>query len=168
MLVLDNGDKIRGDASAATVVDFTLHGLASGSTLSQLADGQLADAEGDLYTSGGDQTVVTTITLTNTDTVARTVNLYLQPSGGTSRRLIPKDLSLAAGYTLVCSGDQIQTWNTTGGLLTSGDLGATGPQGLTGPLGPTGPQGNPGGATGPIGPQGYTGPGGGAVAWLGV
>ena len=172
MLVLDNGDKLRGDASAATVVDFTLHGLASGTTLSQLADGQLAISEGDLYASPGDQTVVTTITLTNTDTSDRTINLYLQPSAGTSRRLIPKDLSLAAGYTLTCTGDYIQVLNTTGNVLTSGNVGAastvsgpSGPSGPTGadstvsgPSGPTGADSTVSGPTGPSGPSGPTGP----------
>ena len=45
MIALDSGDKIRGDASAATVVDYTIHGLDNNS-IKQLADGQLADAIG--------------------------------------------------------------------------------------------------------------------------
>ena len=35
--------------------------------------------------------------LVNTDVVARTVNLYLKRSGGTSRRIMPKDMSMNAG-----------------------------------------------------------------------
>ena len=76
MIVLDSGDKIRGDASVASVVDYTLYGLSSGSTLSQMANGQLADSEGDLYTSPADATVVTTLVLVNTDSSARSVQNY--------------------------------------------------------------------------------------------
>ena len=62
-----------------------------------LGDGQLAATKGTLYTVPTDtQAIVKTITLVNTVTSARTVNLYVKP-GGTSRRIIPKDLSLAAG-----------------------------------------------------------------------
>ncbi len=90
MIALDSGDKIRGDAAAATVVDFTLHGFV-GTTITQLADGQLASSIGDLYTSAA-AVGVSSIILVNTDSSARAVNLYLTPSGGTARRLIPKDL----------------------------------------------------------------------------
>lgn len=117
MIVLDNGDKIRGDASAVTVVDYTLHGVVT-STLTQLADGQLADSIGDLYTAGA-IVVVTTIILVNTDGSARTVNLYLTPSGGTARRLIPKDTSLGVGYSLHFDGAKVSILNPTGGVVTS-------------------------------------------------
>lgn len=117
MLVLDNGDKIRGDASAATVVDYSLHGLDDG-VLKQLADGQLAVATGDLYTADSVD-VVSTLVLVNTDTSARTVNLYLLPSGGTARRLIPKDLSLGIGYSLHFDGAKISVMDTSGNIITS-------------------------------------------------
>jgi hypothetical protein len=118
MIVLDNGDKLRGDASAATVVDYTIHGVVS-SALVQMADGQLASSEGDLYTAAVDAIVVTTITFVNTSAVARTMNLYLQPSGGTSRRVIPEDMSLGAGYSLHWTGDKISVINISGELITS-------------------------------------------------
>jgi len=38
MFALNEGDAIRGDASAVTVVDYTLHGII-GTTIRQLADG---------------------------------------------------------------------------------------------------------------------------------
>lgn len=82
-----------------------------------LADGQLASSTGDLYTAPtATQTVVESIKLVNTDTSARTVNLYLLPNGGTARRIVSKDLSLAAGYSVealdkpvtLSAGDKIQ------------------------------------------------------------
>jgi len=71
--------------------------------IKSLADGQLASPDkATLYTApAATQAVVNTITLVNTDSSARTVNLYFKASGGTSRRIIPKDTSLGAGYLLV-------------------------------------------------------------------
>jgi len=129
MLALDNGDKIRGDASSATVVDFTIHGVV-GTTITQLADGQLAAAIGDLYTAGA-TVIVTSITLVNTDTVDRTVNLYLTPSGGTARRLIPKTMTLAAGYSLMFDGAKFEVINTSGQILSSKAGGVVGPASST-------------------------------------
>jgi len=115
MIALDSGDKIRGDASAATVVDYTIHGL-DGGTIKQLADGQLADAIGDLFTADSAD-VVTSIILVNTDSSARTVNLYLTPSGGTARRLIAKDTSLGVGYSLHFDGAKVSILNPAGGVV---------------------------------------------------
>ena len=65
-------------------------------TTKQLANGQLPVSIGTLYTvPASTSTIVKSITLVNTDTVTRTVNLYI--STGTARRIIPKDLSLLAG-----------------------------------------------------------------------
>ena len=67
-----------------------------------LADGQLPVAEGSLYVVPAvTQSIIKTVTLVNTDSVARTLNIYIKPSGGTSRRIVPKDLSLSAGYMAV-------------------------------------------------------------------
>lgn len=66
-------------------------------TTKQLAQGQLANAKGTIYTTPAlTSTIVKSITLVNTDSSARTVNLYVN-SAGTSRRIIPKDLSLNIG-----------------------------------------------------------------------
>lgn len=66
-----------------------------------LANGQLDTTKAALYTVGsGKQTVIKKITLVNTDTVDRTVNLYLCASGGTSRRIIPQNLVLEPGCLL--------------------------------------------------------------------
>lgn len=117
MIALDSGDKIRGDASVASKVDYTIHGL-DANAVSQLADGQLASSIGDLFTADSAD-VVASIILVNTDTSARTVNLYLTPSGGTARRLIPKDTSLGVGYSLHFSGDKVTIVDPSGGVVTS-------------------------------------------------
>lgn len=63
-----------------------------------LADGQLPSSKGTLYTvPGSTQTAVKFFRLVNTSGSVVTVNVYLKKSGGTSRRIIPKDYSLAAG-----------------------------------------------------------------------
>jgi len=117
MLALDSGDKLRGDTTTASKVDYTIHGVV-GTTITQLADGQLASTIGDLYTSAANATVVAAITLVNTNTTAESVNLYLTPSGGTARRLISKDLSLGAGYMLLFDGVRATVLNASGGEIT--------------------------------------------------
>lgn len=109
MIALDNGDKIRGDAAAATVVDYLIFGFV-GTTATQIADGQLASSIGDLYTAGADGIGVSSIVLVNTDSSARAVNLYVTPSGGTARRLIAKDYSLPVGYSLYTDGKQTKAF----------------------------------------------------------
>jgi len=86
MIALDSGDKIQGDASTLDLIDYTIYGL-DGTTIKQLADGQLAGATGDLYTADSADAVVTII-LVNTHTSALTCNLYVLPSAGTARRII--------------------------------------------------------------------------------
>ncbi len=115
MLALDSGDKIRGDAAAATKVDYTIHGL-DNNAVKQLADGQLANSIDDLFTADSVD-IVTSIILVNTDTSARAVNLYLTPSGGTERRLIPKDLSLGIGYCLITDGSKLSVYDVNGSLI---------------------------------------------------
>lgn len=67
-----------------------------------LANGQLPSSIGDLYECPANyQAKVQNIRATNTDSVARTVNIYILPSGGTARRIWPKDLSLTQGDTAV-------------------------------------------------------------------
>jgi hypothetical protein len=117
MLVLESGDKIRGDASAASVVDYTIHGL-DNNALKQLADGQLSDSTGDLYTADSID-VVSAITVVNTDSSARTLNLFLLPSGGTARRIIAKDFSLGSGYSLHYDGVKISVLTGNGSLVYS-------------------------------------------------
>ena len=65
-----------------------------------LGEGQLAVATAVIYTvPGATQTIIKTITLVNTDSVPRTVNLFIK-GAATNRRIIPKDTSLGAGFLL--------------------------------------------------------------------
>lgn len=64
-------------------------------TVKSLFDGQLPAAKTTLYTAPG-QAKVEGLTLVNTSTTATiTANVYLKRSGGTSRRIAPRDLVLA-------------------------------------------------------------------------
>ncbi len=58
---------------------------------------QLAIATGDLYTVPALTTAAVRITLVNTDSAARTVNLFRKNSGGTATRILDKDYSLDTG-----------------------------------------------------------------------
>ena len=64
--------------------------------IKSLADGQLPNSKGTLYTvPAATQTIINRITLVNTNSSGETVNLYFKASGGTSRRIIPKNYTLA-------------------------------------------------------------------------
>ncbi len=58
---------------------------------------QLAIATGDLYTCPSATTALVKITLVNTDTVLRLINLFRLNSAGTATRIVDKDYSLGAG-----------------------------------------------------------------------
>lgn len=82
-----------------------------------LANGQLGtSARGDLYTTPtGKTTIVKNIRLVNTDTAARTLNLYFNRSGGTSRQISPSAMTLGAGSLAIDdqeltmeAGDKVQ------------------------------------------------------------
>jgi hypothetical protein len=120
MIVVESGDKVQGDATAANEVDFTLHGL-DNKILKQLADGQLPSTIGDLYTADSVD-VVSSIILVNTAAAHNHVNLYLTPSGGTARRLIPKDLQLEAGYSLHFDGAKVMVLDAAGGIVSGASV----------------------------------------------
>lgn len=64
--------------------------------LQNRVEGQLAASKGTLYTTpAATRVILKTVTFVNTSGSAVTVNLYLK--NATSRRIIPKDYSLAAG-----------------------------------------------------------------------
>jgi len=115
MIALENGDKLQGDATTALKVDYTIHGVV-GSTITQQADGQFPSSIGDLYTSSANATVVAAISIVNTNTIVETINLYLLPSGGTARRLIPKDTRLEPGDLLLFDGRRLTTMDTSGAI----------------------------------------------------
>jgi len=90
--------------------------------IKNIAEGQLPSSTGDLYTvSASTKTIIKSITLVNTNTIIETINLYLLKSGSSARRIIPKDMQLGVGYSLIFddvltlgTGDKIQGDTTTG------------------------------------------------------
>ncbi len=76
-------------------------------SIRSLADGQLASSKGTLYTCpASTQAIIKTITLVNTSGGIVRVNLYFKASGGTSRRIIPKDLEIEACGLAVMDDEQ--------------------------------------------------------------
>ena len=87
-------------------------------TIKALADGQLAAAKATIYTAPAlTSTIVTSIILVNTGAGANAVNLYYKKSAGTSRRICPKDLSMAIGAAF----EDIPPFNIEAGGLIEGD-----------------------------------------------
>ena len=71
--------------------------------IKSLEDGQLNDTKATIYTTpAATQTIAKSISLVNTHSSALTVNIYFKASGGTSRSIVPKDTSLAAGAKMEC------------------------------------------------------------------
>lgn len=68
----------------------------------------LATSAANIYASSGNSVVVT-VYLCNTDTVARTVNMYLVPAAGTAgaANQIIKDLSLAPSDTYIMNTERL-------------------------------------------------------------
>ncbi len=102
MIILENGDLLEADATTAAEVDYQIYGL-DNNVLTPLANGQLPNAKGTLYTANSTD-VVGSIVLVNTGASHNHVNLYHKPYGSTSRRLIPKDLKIEAGYPFYTDG----------------------------------------------------------------
>jgi len=116
MIALNNGDSIRGSASAASAIDYTIHGVV-GNTVTLIADGQLPSTEDALYTAA-DNVVIADIILVNTSASEVTIDLFIQQSGGTSRRVIPKTMALTSGYSAHVTGDGVVVVTSDGGILT--------------------------------------------------
>lgn len=93
-------------------------------TIEPLADGQLPNAKGTLFTATV-ATIVKGIILTNTGAGANLVNLYFKRNGGTSRRIIPKDTSLSTGDTLFWGGDVEIVVLDAGGVIEGDATNAT-------------------------------------------
>jgi hypothetical protein len=88
--------------------------------LGTLADGQLPNAKATLYTVPALKIAHVFIILANTDAPsggsAYPVNIYVKRSGGTSRRILGRDTSIAAGASLELPD------NLTGLKLSAGDI----------------------------------------------
>jgi hypothetical protein len=115
MIVIENGDLLEGDATSASEVDFVISGLDNNLPI-QFADGQLANAKGTLYTANSTD-IVSSIIFVNTGAAHNHVNLYSKSSGGTSRRLIPKDMQLEPGYSLHFDGLHVMVFDVNGGIV---------------------------------------------------
>ena len=73
-------------------------------TVKNLANGQLltTTSQFNLYTvPAGKAAIVKNIRVANTDTTARTFNLWFKLSSGTARLISPSNMSLAAGQVAV-------------------------------------------------------------------
>ena len=117
MICLDNTDTLEGGASVDAVVDYTVFGL-DVSTFANLAQGQLSDTDPSVLYTATAGTSIVSIVFVNTHTVPVTVNLYLDPANaGTPRRLIPKNLSLQSGYSMVFDGQRCTVIDANGGVV---------------------------------------------------
>ena len=78
-------------------------------TIRSLADGQIgpnANTVYDLYlVQDGKAAVVTTMRFVNTDTAARSINVYFKRSGQTARSVLPVNLQLGAGNLVAEEGE---------------------------------------------------------------
>lgn len=77
-----------------------------GIEIKRLAQGQLPSSQTTLYTANGVSTIINTIRCVNTHTSSVTMNLYIRVKGSSARRIIPKDMTLKAGYLLVVDDEQ--------------------------------------------------------------
>ena len=79
-----------------------------GFTFKSLADGQLGTTKATLYTCpASTSAIVSKIHLVNTGDSDVTLNIYFKASGGTSRRICPKDMTLKAGYMAVLDDEVV-------------------------------------------------------------
>jgi len=73
--------------------------------IASLADEQVPATLGDLYLADGKSALIKNMIFTNTDSQARTLNVYFLKSGGSpgtdERRILAKDLVLPSGYSVV-------------------------------------------------------------------
>jgi hypothetical protein len=89
--------------------------------IKSLSSGQLAGAKATIYTCPALTTaIVRLVTYVNTGAAANTVNLYFKESAGTSRRIIPEDMSLSAGFSMeeanvitMSAGDELEGDSST-------------------------------------------------------
>ena len=86
-----------------------------------LAQGQLSAVAGDIYSvPAATNTLVVKVALVNTSGATRTVNLYVKTGGGVGRKIIPSNLTLAAGYML--ETDEYYTLSATEAIQADADI----------------------------------------------
>lgn len=88
-----------------------------------LYDAQLPNAKTTLYTCPAGKTCSFKVSYVNVDASARTVNLYIKRSGSSSRRVIPKDLTMSAGDAMHY-GDDDDPHELSAGDIIEGDASA--------------------------------------------
>ena len=75
--------------------------------IKRLAQGQLPLTQTTLYPAPDNtETIINTIRCVNTHTADITMNLYVRVTGSSARRIIPKNMTLKAGYLLVVDDEQ--------------------------------------------------------------
>jgi len=122
MLCLNNTDTLEGGASVDAKVDYTVHGLVSG-VFTKIASGQLSSTNPSIIYTAATAVAIVGITLVNTHTSAVTVDLYIDHTNvGTPRRIIPKALSIQAGYQLVYDGQRMMMIDTAGGIVSGANV----------------------------------------------
>lgn len=87
-------------------------------TMRPLAQGQLSSSANTILYVATDYTTIRQISLVNTNASSRTVNIYYKLSGGTARRIMPKDHTMKASAKVMVldagevislgPGDQLQ------------------------------------------------------------
>lgn len=170
MINLAAAETLRGVASAASSVSYTITGMELSATLTEayhvLAQGVLSNVAGTIYPApASNSAFIKTILLANTTAGPITVTLYVNGVAATNQ--IGACVIPANGHAMV---NQLgwEVYDSNGFQQFVGNVGATGPTGPTGPTGSTGPTGPTGiqgltgptgltGATGPTGPTGVTG-----------
>lgn len=132
MLTLAAGNTISGVGSVASKLTYTIMGdEVSGTTdtFKVLAQGQLPSSIATLYTvPASTSTLVKSIHIVNTDTVARTASLTVNGTAGANQILPP--ISILPGGFAVYDGAGWHIYNDQGQQLGVGATGATGAQGL--------------------------------------
>ena len=83
-------------------------------TAASLADGQVANSKGTIYTAAG-SVIVRSWTLYNSNAISQTANVYVKRSGSTSRQLYRFTLAQYASATVLASGELLTL--STGDVL---------------------------------------------------
>lgn len=124
MIGLGNGDLVRAAATNATQVNYFIENARD-----ILASGQVAASEGTLYTA--DRSELVQARFYNTGGGNNTVDVYIQPSGGTSR--IIHKIVLASTESAVVGPDGMKVYDANGNLK-QGPAGSFSATTLTGAL----------------------------------
>lgn len=88
-----------------------------------LAAGQLPNTKTTLYTVPASTSALLTITLAATGASARTVNIYIKRSGGTSRRVLGMDTNMDPGDVGYIDHEG-RPWSLATGDIVEGDASA--------------------------------------------